>query len=93
MALFRHPKSPLYNPEGVSPNEAPLLPRALRGDFLAAGFTGVGQRGQSDLPYRSVAPRKLDALLALYNRLDCLWERLGFGRLFGSFVISWGARP
>jgi SAM-dependent methyltransferase len=93
MALFRHPRSPLYNPEGVSPDEAPLLPRALRRDFLAAGFVTVGQRGQSDLPYRSVAPRRLDALLALYNRADWLWERLGFGRTFGTFVISWGARP
>jgi SAM-dependent methyltransferase len=93
MALFRHPNSPLYSPKGVSPNEAPLLPRALRDDFLWAGFTSVRQRGQSDLPYRSVAPRKLDALLALYNRLDWLWERLGLGRRLGAFVISWGGRP
>ena len=30
MALFRHPKSPLYSRNGVSADERPLLPRALR---------------------------------------------------------------
>ena len=27
MALLRHPRSPFYSSEGVSPNERPLLPR------------------------------------------------------------------
>jgi ubiquinone/menaquinone biosynthesis C-methylase UbiE len=89
MALFRHPRSPLYRAEGVSPHERPLLPATLRRDFLAAGFTGVRQRCQSDLPYRAVAPRGLDALLPVYNRLDWLWEKSGMGRLCGSFVITW----
>jgi SAM-dependent methyltransferase len=93
MALFRHPSSPLYDPRGVSPNEAPLLPRALRGDFAASGFADIHQRGQSDLPYRAVAPRGLDRLLPLYNRLDWLWERIGLGRAFGTFVITWAAKP
>ena len=30
MLLFRHPSSPLYRAEGVSPNERPLAPAALR---------------------------------------------------------------
>lgn len=92
MLLFRHPKSPLYNPEGVSPAERPLHPRALREDFAAAGFTALGQRCQSDLPYRKVAPQGLDALLPLYNRADWLWEKIGLGRWFGTFVVTWGRK-
>jgi SAM-dependent methyltransferase len=93
MLLFRHPRSPLYNPEGVSPDEQPLLPRTVRADFAAAGFTAIGQRCQSDLPYRAVAPRGLDALLPLYNRADWLWERSGLGRWLGTFVVTWARRP
>jgi SAM-dependent methyltransferase len=93
MLLFRHPKSPLYNPAGVSPDERPLLPRTLREDLQAAGFAGIGQRCQSDLPYRAVAPKGLDALLPLYNRADWLWEKIGLGRWLGTFVVTWGRKP
>jgi ubiquinone/menaquinone biosynthesis C-methylase UbiE len=93
MLLFRHPRSPLYNPEGVSPDEQPLLPRVLREAFHAAGFTAVGQRCQSDIPYRRVAPKGLDALLPLYNRADRLWETIGLGRWFGTFVVTWARKP
>jgi ubiquinone/menaquinone biosynthesis C-methylase UbiE len=92
MLLFRHPKSPLYNPEGVSPDEQPLLPRVLREDFQATGFASLGQRCQSDLPYRKVAPKGMDALLPLYNRADWLWEKIGLGRWFGTFVVTWGRK-
>jgi SAM-dependent methyltransferase len=92
MLLFRHPKSPLYNPEGVSPDERPLLPRTLREDFQATGFATIGQRCQSDLPYRAVAPKGMDALLPLYNRADRLWEKSGLGRWFGTFVVTWGRK-
>jgi SAM-dependent methyltransferase len=93
MALFRHPRSPLYRAEGVSPHERPLLPRTLRRDLEAAGFGALRQRCQSDLPYRAVAPRGLDALLPLYNRLDRAWELVGLGRWFGTFVLTSGTRP
>jgi ubiquinone/menaquinone biosynthesis C-methylase UbiE len=93
MLLFRHPRSPLYNPKGVSPDEQPLLPRVLRDDFRSAGFTSIGQRCQSDLPYRAVAPKGMDALLPLYNRADWLWEKVGLGRWFGTFVVTWGRKP
>jgi ubiquinone/menaquinone biosynthesis C-methylase UbiE len=92
MALFRHPKSPFYRSEGVSPDEHPLRPATLRAWFRAAGFVELGQRCQSDLPYRQVAPRGLDALLPLYNRLDWLWEKVGLGRWLGSFVVTWGRK-
>jgi SAM-dependent methyltransferase len=90
MALFRHPSSPLYSPEGVSPNERPLLPRVLREAFAAAGFVRLRQRGQSDIPYRQVAPRLLNAALAAYNAADWAWERVGLGRWFGTFVVTSG---
>lgn len=92
MLLFRHPSSPLYSAEGVSPDEQPLLPKVLRQDFAAAGFSAVGQRAQSDIPYRKVAPKGLDALLALYNRVDWAWEKVGLGRWFGTFVVTWGRK-
>jgi len=93
MVLFRHPKSPLYKTEGVSPDEQPLLPSVLRRDFRDMGFVDIGQRGQSDIPYRAVAPKGLDALLPLYNRADWLWEKSGLGRWFGTFVVTWGRKP
>jgi hypothetical protein len=40
-----------------------------------------------------VAPRGLDALLPLYNRLDWAWEKVGLGRWLGSFVVTWARRP
>lgn len=92
MALFRHPCSPLYSAAGVSPDEQPLLPVALRRDFTAAGFAAIGQRAQSDIPYRTMAPRGLHSLLGLYNRLDRLWELSGLGRWFGAFVVTWARR-
>jgi len=93
MLLFRHPRSPLYSANGVSPGERPLMPRALRDEFAAAGFAGIAQRGQSNIPYREVAPRSLDALLPVYNRADWLWEKLGLGRRFGTFVVTWARNP
>ena len=93
MALFRYPKSPLYSSKGVSPNEAPLLPRRLRAGFERAGFGEIRQRGQSDIAYREVAPRLLNAGLKLYNLADHWFERIGLGRWFGVFVLTAGTKP
>jgi SAM-dependent methyltransferase len=93
MALFRHPRSPLYRSAGVSPGERPLLPRTLRRDFARAGFVAVRQRCQSDIPYRSVAPAGFGRLLPVYNLLDRVWERVGLGRWLGTFVVTWAQRP
>lgn len=93
MLLFRHPRSPLYKPEGVSPDEQPLLPAELRRAFRQSGFAAIGQRCQSDIPYRAVAPQGLNALLGLYNRADRLWEKVGLGRWFGTFVVTWARKP
>ncbi len=93
MALFRWPKSPFYITEGVSPNEAPLLPSTLRRAFAAAGFAEVRQRCQSGIAYREVAPRLMNALLALYNATDRAFEAVGLGRWFGTFVLTSGRKP
>jgi len=93
MLLFRHPRSPLYSSEGVSPDEQPLLPSALRRDFHETGFAEIRQRCQSGIPYRAVAPKGLDALLPLYNRADWLWEKVGLGRWLGTFVVTWARKP
>lgn len=93
MLLFRYPRSPFYRADGVSPHEQPLLPRALRRQFVEAGFCDVGQRCQSDIPYRQVAPRLLNALLPVYNMADRVWEHCGAGRWLGTFVVTWGRAP
>jgi ubiquinone/menaquinone biosynthesis C-methylase UbiE len=93
MALFRHPRSPCYLPQGVSPDECPLLPGVLRRAFRQAGLCSVGQRCLSDIPYRAVAPRLLNACLALYNVADRLWAWSGLARFFGTFVVTWGSKP
>jgi SAM-dependent methyltransferase len=93
MALFRWPKSPFYVAEGVSPNESPLLPAALRRAFAAAGFEEIRQRGQSGIAYREVAPRLMNALLGAYNAADRAFEAIGLGRWFGTFVVTCGRKP
>lgn len=93
MLAFRHPKSPLYRAAGVSPTERPLTPTQLFSSFSSAGFTLIHQRGQSGISYRQVAPPLLRALLPLYNPLDRLWEAVGLGRRFGTFLLTWGTKP
>lgn len=93
MALFRWPKSPLYIADGVSPNEAPLAPAALRRAFEAAGFVEIRQRCQSGIPYREVAPRLINAFLSFYNAADWVFERIGLGRWFGTFVLTAARKP
>ena len=93
MALFRHPRSPLYLSAGVSPNERPLLPGELSSAFAAARFSNVRQRCLADIPYRAVAPRLINACLGLYNFCDRLMEYSGAARWFGSFVLTVGQKP
>lgn len=93
MFMFRHPKSPFYLAEGVSPNECPLLPGQLKRAFAAAGLVDIRQRCQADIPYRAVAPKLINALLSVYNAGDRVMEKLGIGRLVGSFVITSARAP
>jgi len=93
MALFRHPRSPLYSSRGVSPNERPLLPRRLAAALRGSDFVNVQQRCQADIPYRAVKPRLLNLFLGLYNTGDRLLEISGLGRWFGSFVVTAGRKP
>lgn len=92
MALLRHPRSPLYLSDGVSPNERPLSPSYIRSHFFSAGFTLIRQRAQSDIPYRAVTPQWLSWCLSLYNAADWALEWIGLGRWFGSFVITAGSK-
>jgi SAM-dependent methyltransferase len=93
MFLFRNPESPLYLSAGVSPNERPLWPSELREAFASAGLVDIAQRCQADIPYRAVAPRLINACLRVYNVGDRWMERIGLGRLFGSFVLTSGRTP
>jgi SAM-dependent methyltransferase len=93
MALFRHPKSPLYSPVGVSPNEKPLKPKAISSLLKQKGFTNIQQWCQSNIPYREVAPKGFSAFLKVYNTLDWCWQYSGMGYFFGTFIISGGVKP
>ncbi len=93
MKLFRDPKSKYYNPNGVSPNERPLLPLELWRAFEVAGFGNLKQRAQSHIPYRAVAPKLMNTFLSAYNFADWLWEISGIGYRFGTFVITVGHKP
>lgn len=93
MALIRWPKSPLYNPKGVSPNERPLLPSRLERAFREAGFVNRVQRCQADIPYQYVAPKLINACLGIYNAADWLMARLQLDRIFGTFVLTGGRKP
>lgn len=93
LALFRHPKSPLYDPRGVSPFERPLFPSELRASLVGAGFQNVRTRCQADLPYRKVDVPWINRLLAIYNAGDWAVEVIGLGRIIGSFAISTARSP
>jgi SAM-dependent methyltransferase len=93
MKLFRDPDSKFYNPEGVSPNERPLHPTALWRAFEVAGFSPIQQRAQSDIPYRAVKPKGMNGALSVYNVLDRVWEGVGMGKRYGTFVITSGVKP
>ena len=93
MALLRHPSSPLYLSQGVSPNEKPLRPRVLRDAFRAAGLEVTRQRAQSGIAYHHVAPRLVRLGLGAFNVVDRVWEAVGLGAWFGTFVLTCGRKP
>jgi hypothetical protein len=69
------------------------MPRRLHDAFGAAGFIDIRQRCQADIPYRSVAPPLLNAMLSLYNAGDWLMARTQLDRIFGTFVITAARKP
>lgn len=93
MALLRHPRSPCYISKGVSPNERPLHPNELRQVFLKSGLVCIHQHCQSNIPYRSVAPRRIDTFISAFNAVDWLWDKYFFGKMFGTFVVTAGTKP
>jgi dolichol-phosphate mannosyltransferase len=93
MLLFRAPKSPFYLSAGVSPNERPLLASQLRSAFEKAGLEKIRARGQSNIPYRHVAPKLINAMLSVYNTADWLLDASGLGRWFGTFIVTTAQKP
>jgi SAM-dependent methyltransferase len=93
MAFFRHPRSPFYLPQGVSPNERPLLPSRLRSAFESAGLVHIRQRRHAGIPYRYVAPKLINSMLKSYNAVDAIMHYSGLGRWFGALVATMGRKP
>ncbi len=92
MALFRHPRSPLYSSEGVSPNERPLLPGELVASFEECGLSNIRQRCRAYIPYRSFAPRLLWPFVSASNVINWLVDQVGLGRWIGTFVLTVGEK-
>lgn len=93
MALLRHPRSPFYLSEGVTPNEKPLRPVVLRRAFRSAGLDVTRQRAQSGIAFQNVAPRLARLGLGAFNVVDRVWEAVGLGRRFGMFIVTCGSKP
>ena len=93
MALFRVPSSPFYLKAGVSPNEAPLIPKNLINSFKKNGLESVKQKCRSGIEYKHVAPKAINSLLKIYNALDKGIEFTGLGKWFGTFIITVGTKP
>jgi SAM-dependent methyltransferase len=92
-ALLRHPKSPLYSPQGVSPNEAPLLPSRLRNAFQQASFKITAQPATCNLPYRAIQSKRLSAFLGIYNLSDRLLHLSCLDYWIGALVITVAQKP
>jgi len=92
MALFRCPQSPLYTQNGVSPNERPLMPGALRRALEGAALQDIQQRCQSHIPYRAVAPKLMNAFIGVQNFADMILEYSQLGRIFGLFTVTCGRK-
>ena len=43
--------------------------------------------------FNPFAPRVLNALLRLYNETDRVFDAVGLGRWFGTFVLTCGRKP
>ncbi|MFO0812181.1 MAG: class I SAM-dependent methyltransferase [Gemmatales bacterium] len=93
MALFRHPKSPLYSAKGVSPNEKPLKPRSIHKLLVECGYGNIRQWCQSNIPYRRVDIQSISSFLGIFNAIDWFWQLAGPGYFFGTFIISSAIRP
>jgi SAM-dependent methyltransferase len=89
MALIRWPKSPLYNSNGVSPNERPLLPASFGALLALRDLWMCGSVARATFP----AARLLSACRPIYNVCDWIMARTGIDRIFGTFVLTCGRGP
>jgi hypothetical protein len=92
MWAYRDHASPFYSPVGVTPNERPVLAKAVAATFRAAGFR-VGTDYLSNLRYRYVASSRVRFLLPIYNAIDAALFAPPFMRPFRSFVLTFGEKP
>ena len=88
MPRLRHVIRPLEIPTEPGPDRRPLLPGEQREAFAAAPCQDIRQRGQPNLPYRSLKSRLATKFLSVYNICGFIREHVGLGRCFGSHIIA-----
>ena len=86
-------EEPVLYRRGREPQRVAAASRNSARAFEAAGFAEIRQRCQSGIAYREVAPRGINALLSIYNAADRVFEAVGLGRWFGTFVLTCGRKP
>jgi hypothetical protein len=92
MYLYRDRTSPLYNSEGVTENERPLLAREVVGIFRATGLV-VHTDYIAGLRYRYIASHWTRPLLPIYHAMDRMIFGLGIMKPLRPFLLTYGVKP
>ncbi|MGE4297794.1 MAG: class I SAM-dependent methyltransferase [Desulfovibrionaceae bacterium] len=91
MYLLRDRSSPFYSSKGVTENERPVLPGAVRRTFENAGFR-VRTEYLSGIRYRYVAMGVMRYFLPLYNCIDATIFTTALFRRVRAFVLTSGVK-
>ena len=91
MYLYRDRSSPLYSNKGVTPNERPVVPGAVRRLFEREGFE-ITLDYLSGLHYRYVSSPAARVFLPVYNFADSLLGSSKLLKPFHAFVLTKGVK-
>lgn len=89
--LYRVPASPFYSSVGVTPNECPIKPSALRGGMKEIGFQG-SPVVMSGIRFCSAESKAARRLLSVYNGFDLMLGMTPLARLVGAWVVCVGEK-
>ena len=89
MYLYRDRSSPFYSSKGVTANERPVAPEAVREVFAGAGFQ-VAPSDFISMDYEYIADSRMKYLLSLYNVLESMLFRPWIFKKYRAFVLTCG---